>query len=133
VAGEPITDYRDRHGLDLRQRLQLYLGVCRAVQHAHQKGVIHRDLKPRNILIRVVDGQPVATIIDFGIAKATDRRLTDNEFTPQLGVAVGTPAYMSRSRARRAVDIHTLHGDSRVGGLTVESVVTSNDTRHGRE
>ena len=73
VAGEPITDYCDRHGLDLRRRLELFLGVCRGVQHAHQKGVIHRDLKPSNILVRVTDGQPVPNIIDFGIAKAVER------------------------------------------------------------
>lgn len=72
VPGEPITDYCDRHGLDLRRRLQLFIGVCRGVQHAHQKGVIHRDLKPSNILVRVTDGQPVPTIIDFGFAKAVE-------------------------------------------------------------
>ena len=108
VAGEPITNYCDRHGLDLRQRLQLFLGVCRGVQHAHQKGVIHRDLKPSNILVRVTDGQPIPTIIDFGIAKATEHRLTDGEFTTELGVAVGTPAYMSPEQAEASgLDIDT--------------------------
>ena len=108
VPGEAITHYCDRHGLDLRQRLQLYLGVCRGVQHAHQKGVIHRDLKPSNILVRVTDGQPIATIIDFGVAKATDRRLADGEFTTELGVAVGTPAYMSPEQAEASgLDIDT--------------------------
>jgi eukaryotic-like serine/threonine-protein kinase len=108
VAGEPITAYCDRHGLGVRQRLQLFLGVCRGVQHAHQKGVIHRDLKPSNILVRVTDGQPIATIIDFGIAKATEHRLTDSDFTTELGVAVGTPAYMSPEQAEASgLDIDT--------------------------
>jgi serine/threonine protein kinase len=107
VAGEPITAYCDRHGLDVRQRLQLFLGVCRGVQHAHQKGVIHRDLKPSNILVRVTDGQPIPTIIDFGIAKATEQRLTDRTFTTELGVAVGTPAYMSPEQPRPAVSTST--------------------------
>ena len=108
VPGEPITDYCDRHGLDLRHRLQLFIGVCRGVQHAHQKGVIHRDLKPSNILVRVTDGQPVPTIIDFGIAKATEQRLTDAAFTTELGVVVGTPAYMSPEQAEASgLDIDT--------------------------
>ncbi len=108
VAGEPITDYCDRHGLDLRRRLQLFLGVCRGVQHAHQKGVIHRDLKPSNILVRVVDGQPVPTIIDFGIAKAVERTADDAAFTTELGVMVGTPAYMSPEQAAASgLDIDT--------------------------
>ena len=81
-AGEPITDYCDRHGLDLRRRLELFIGVCRGVQHAHQKGVIHRDLKPSNILVRVTDGKPVPTIIDFGIAKAVERRLRTTRPSP---------------------------------------------------
>jgi serine/threonine protein kinase len=89
VAGEPITDYCDRHGLDLRRRLQLFLGVCRGVQHAHQKGVIRRDLKPSNILVRVTDGQLVPTIIDFGIAKAVERKADDAAFTTELGGAGG--------------------------------------------
>src|SRR6476660_8324040 len=99
VPGEAITHYCDRHGLDLRQRLQLYLGVCRGVQHSHQKCVIHRDLKPSNILVRVTDGNPVPTIIDFGIAKAVDHRHADDAFTTELGVMVGTPAYMSPEQA----------------------------------
>jgi serine/threonine protein kinase len=108
VAGEPITDYCDRHGLDLRRRLQLFLGVCRGVQHAHQKGVIHRDLKPSNILVRVTDGQPVPTIIDFGIAKAVERKADDAAFTTELGVMVGTPAYMSPEQAAASgLDIDT--------------------------
>jgi serine/threonine protein kinase len=85
VAGEPITTYCDRHHLDLRHRLQLLLGVCRGVQHAHQKGVIHRDLKPSNILVRVTDGHPIPTIIDFGIAKATEQRLADSASPPSSG------------------------------------------------
>jgi tetratricopeptide (TPR) repeat protein len=108
VAGEPITSYCDRHQLDVRARLELFTGVCRGVQHAHQKGVIHRDLKPSNILVRVTDGKPIPTIIDFGIAKAVERRLSDAEFTTELGVMVGTPAYMSPEQAEATgIDIDT--------------------------
>jgi tetratricopeptide (TPR) repeat protein len=108
VAGEPLTGYCDRHQLDLRHRLELFIAVCKGVQHAHQKGVIHRDLKPSNILVRVTDGQPVPTIIDFGIAKATEQRLTSSEFTTELGVMVGTPAYMSPEQAEASgLDIDT--------------------------
>jgi serine/threonine protein kinase/tetratricopeptide (TPR) repeat protein len=107
VAGEPITDYCDRHGLDIRRRLDLFLGVCRGVQHAHQKGVIHRDLKPSNILVRVTDGHPVPIIIDFGIAKAFEAA-GDRAFTTELGVMVGTPAYMSPEQAEASkLDIDT--------------------------
>ncbi len=108
VAGEPITDYCDRHDLDLRRRLELFIAVCKGVQHAHQKGVIHRDLKPSNILVRVTDGRPVPTIIDFGIARAIERRLGDGGFATELGVAVGTPAYMSPEQAEASgLDIDT--------------------------
>ena len=107
VPGEPITDYCDRHGLDLRHRLELFIGVCKGVQHAHQKGVIHRDLKPSNILVRVTDGVPVPTIIDFGIAKAIESA-GDGAFTTELGVLVGTPAYMSPEQAEASkLDIDT--------------------------
>ncbi len=108
VTGESLTTYCDRHQLDLRQRLELMIAVCKGVQHAHQKGVIHRDLKPSNILVRVTDGQPVPTIIDFGIAKAIEQRLASSEFTTQLGVMVGTPAYMSPEQAEASgLDIDT--------------------------
>jgi non-specific serine/threonine protein kinase/serine/threonine-protein kinase len=95
VQGEPLTQFCDRAGLTIRQRVALFIDVCRAVQHAHQKGIVHRDLKPSNILVSLQDGRPMAKIIDFGIAKAVDRRLTDQTFATGLGQFVGTPAYMS--------------------------------------
>jgi serine/threonine-protein kinase len=77
VKGWPITDYCDQAHLTPRQRLELSLGVCHAVQHAHQKGIIHRDLKPSNVQVTISDGQPLVKVIDFGVAKATGGQLTD--------------------------------------------------------
>ncbi len=77
VKGVPITDYCDANKLSTRERLELFMQVCHAVQHAHQKGVIHRDLKPSNILVTVQDDRPVPKVIDFGVAKATQARLTE--------------------------------------------------------
>src|SRR3954451_3553039 len=77
VRGVPVTDYCDAHRLTARQRLELFVQVCQAVQHAHQKGVIHRDLKPTNVLVTEQDGRPVPKVIDFGIAKALGQQLTE--------------------------------------------------------
>jgi eukaryotic-like serine/threonine-protein kinase len=95
VPGVPITDYCDQNGLSIRQRLELFIQVCQAVSHAHQKGVIHRDLKPSNILVALHDGAPMAKVIDFGVAKATDRQLGEQATLTGADQFVGTPAYMS--------------------------------------
>jgi len=99
VRGIPITQYCDQHRLTVKQRLELFMQVCHAVQHAHQKGIIHRDLKPSNILVPI-DDQPAPKIIDFGIAKAMQARLTDRAVVTWVGQFVGTPAYMSPEQAR---------------------------------
>ena len=91
VRGIPITDYSDRNNLSTRERLELYVQVCRAVQHAHQKGVIHRDLKPSNVLVTLHDGTPLPKIIDFGIAKATSQRLTEKTLFTEFMQFIGTP------------------------------------------
>jgi eukaryotic-like serine/threonine-protein kinase len=98
VDGIPITSYCDRNKLQLRQRLELFIGVCHAVQHAHQKGIIHRDLKPSNVLVATQDGVPAPKVIDFGIAKATNQQLTDRTLT-RFDQLVGTPLYMSPEQA----------------------------------
>src|SRR5262245_7266410 len=85
IDGVPITAFCDAARLSPRQRLELFLGVCNAVQHAHQKGVIHRDLKPSNILVTEYDGQPVPKVIDFGVAKATGPRLTQHNVSTEVG------------------------------------------------
>jgi serine/threonine protein kinase len=95
VRGVPITEYCEQNGVSFRQRLELFIQVCQAVQHAHQKGIIHRDLKPSNILVATQDGMPAPKVIDFGIAKATEQRLTEHTALTSLNQFIGTPAYMS--------------------------------------
>jgi serine/threonine protein kinase/tetratricopeptide (TPR) repeat protein len=108
VKGVPITDYCDEARLTPRERLELFVPVCQAIQHAHQKGIIHRDVKPSNVLVTLVDGRPVPRVIDFGIAKATDQQLTERTLFTQHGAIVGTPEYMSPEQAEAiAQDVDT--------------------------
>jgi tetratricopeptide (TPR) repeat protein/serine/threonine protein kinase len=99
VEGVPLTDFCDQQRLTPRERLGLFTNVCQAVQHAHQKGIIHRDLKPSNVLVARVDGVPVVKVIDFGIAKAIDQRLTDKTLETGIAQVIGTPLYMSPEQA----------------------------------
>ncbi|MCA8959241.1 MAG: tetratricopeptide repeat protein [Planctomycetes bacterium] len=99
IDGSPITEFCDERCLGLRARLELFDLVCRAIQHAHQKGVIHRDIKPSNVLVAERDGEPVPVVIDFGIAKALDRPLTDSTQMTELGQFLGTPEYISPEQA----------------------------------
>ena len=99
VAGVPITTYCDNHRLNTRERLELFIKVCEGVQHAHQKAIIHRDLKPSNILATEVDGHATPKIIDFGIAKALNQRLTAETLFTRIGALVGTPEYVSPEQA----------------------------------
>jgi len=99
VRGESITAWCDRRGLDTRARLGLFLPVCEALQHAHQKGIIHRDIKPSNVLVAGSDGAPVPKVIDFGIAKAVEQRLTERTIFTRHHQLVGTPQYMSPEQA----------------------------------
>jgi serine/threonine protein kinase/tetratricopeptide (TPR) repeat protein len=99
VAGVPITTYCDDHRLNTRERLELFIKVCEGVQHAHQKAIIHRDLKPSNILVTELDGHATPKIIDFGIAKALNQRLTAKTLFTRIGVMVGTPEYVSPEQA----------------------------------
>jgi serine/threonine protein kinase/tetratricopeptide (TPR) repeat protein len=108
VRGERITDYCDKNNVSTRARLDLFVQVCRAIQHAHQKGIIHRDIKPSNILVTIHDGVPMPKVIDFGIAKATEQRLTDKTLFTALEQFIGTPAYMSPEQAEMTgLDIDT--------------------------
>ena len=107
VRGIAITDYCDQARLTVRQRLDVFMQVCRAVQHAHTKGVIHRDLKPSNVLVTSDDGVPVPKIIDFGVAKALEQPLTERTLHTGFAQMVGTPLYMSPEQAEfnlRSVD-----------------------------
>ncbi len=108
VRGLPITEFCDQQRLDVRRRLDLMLDVCSAVHHAHQKGVIHRDLKPSNILVTLHDGKPVAKVIDFGVAKALDQKLTDKTVYTRFFSMIGTPLYMSPEQAEMSgLDVDT--------------------------
>jgi len=108
VRGIPITGYCDHNRLGVSDRLGLFLQVCQAVQHAHQKGVIHRDVKPSNVLVTEQDGKPVVKVIDFGVAKAVGQQLTANTVYTKLMQLVGTPLYMSPEQVEvSAVDVDT--------------------------
>ena len=102
VKGLPITDYCDQHKLTIKERLNLFVQICQAVQHAHQKGIIHRDIKPSNILVSVENDQAIPKIIDFGIAKAIDKLLTEQTLATDDTQLLGTPEYMSPEQADMA-------------------------------
>ena len=99
VNGLPLIRFCDEARLTTKERLELFVPICQAVQHAHQKGIVHRDLKPANILITMIDGKPVPKVIDFGVAKATAGKLTDESMSTQFGAVVGTLEYMSPEQA----------------------------------
>jgi tetratricopeptide (TPR) repeat protein len=107
VRGEPISTYCDGAQFSIAERVELFTQVCRAVQHAHTKGVIHRDIKPSNVLVSTVDGRPMVKVIDFGIAKATDSRLTEKTLFTEFKQFIGTPEYMSPEQAAGSLDLDT--------------------------
>jgi eukaryotic-like serine/threonine-protein kinase len=126
VKGVPITRYCDEQRLSPRQRLELFIPVCQAVQHAHQKGVIHRDLKPNNVLVALYDGKPVPKVIDFGVAKATGQNLTDKTLVTGFGAIVGTLEYMSPEQAEfNQLDIDTRSDVYSLGVLLYELLAGS--------
>src|ERR1041385_644468 len=126
VRGVRITDYCDQNRLPTRARLDLFIKVCRAIQHAHQKGIIHRDIKPSNILVTMHDGVPVPKIIDFGIAKAIQGKLTDLTVYTDLHQFIGTPAYMSPEQAEMSgLDVDTRADIYSLGVLLYELLAGS--------
>jgi eukaryotic-like serine/threonine-protein kinase len=121
VRGIPITDYCDKARLSVRERLDLFVLVCRAVQHAHQKGIIHRDLKPSNVMVTLVDGSAVPKVIDFGVAKATGASLTERTLFTSFAQMIGTPLYMSPEQAELSgVDVDTRSDIYSLGVLLYE-------------
>ena len=121
VKGIPITKFCDERRLTPRERLELFIPVCQAVQHAHQKGIIHRDLKPSNVLVALYDGKPVPKVIDFGVAKATGPRLTEQTLYTEFGAVVGTLEYMSPEQAElNQLDIDTRSDIYSLGVLLYE-------------
>jgi serine/threonine protein kinase/tetratricopeptide (TPR) repeat protein len=107
VQGDPIIEYCDKNNMSIADRLELFVQVCNAVQHAHTKGIIHRDIKPSNVLISTQDGKPHSKVIDFGIAKATEGKLTEKTLFTAHRTMIGTPEYMSPEQAEGSLDIDT--------------------------
>jgi len=121
VQGVSITEYCDQNSFSTKERLALFIQVCHAVQHAHQKGIIHRDIKPSNIMVTHRDGTAVPKIIDFGIAKATNQRLTEKTLFTRYAHIIGTPAYMSPEQAELSeFDIDTRSDIYSLGVLLYE-------------
>jgi serine/threonine protein kinase/predicted Zn-dependent protease len=121
VKGIPITRYCDQQHLSVKERLELFLPVCQAIQHAHQKGIIHRDVKPTNVLVARYDGKPIPKVIDFGVAKATSHRLTEKTMFTKYGQIVGTVEYMSPEQAEfNQLDIDTRSDIYSLGVLLYE-------------
>jgi eukaryotic-like serine/threonine-protein kinase len=133
VHGVPITKYCDDNHLTPRQRLELFIPVCWAIQHAHQKGIIHRDIKPSNVMITLYDGKPVAKVIDFGVAKATEQKLTDRTLFTQYGALVGTLEYMSPEQAEMsALGVDTRSDIYSLGVLLYELLTGNTPLSHKR-
>ena len=124
VKGIPVTEFCDESQLPLDDRLELFIQICRGVQHAHQRGIIHRDIKPSNILVSDQEGVATPKIIDFGVAKATSQQLTEETVFTELGQWIGTPEYMSPEQAGMSgFDIDTRTDVYSLGVLLYELLV----------
>ena len=124
VKGIPITEYCNSHRLNNDERLELLVHVCRGIQHAHQKGIIHRDIKASNVIVTTLEDKPVPKIIDFGVAKAVSQRLTERTVFTEMGQLIGTPEYMSPEQADlTGVDIDTRTDVYSLGVLLYELIV----------
>jgi serine/threonine protein kinase len=124
VDGLLITRHCDRYRLSFRERIELFVPVCHAVQHAHQKGLIHGDLNPSRVLVTVHDGEPRARIIDFGIARAVEPWLNGANVRVQTGRPSSTPAYMSPEQADMTrLDIDTRTDLYSLGVMLYEMLV----------
>ncbi len=121
VRGVAITTYCDENSLSIQERLELFASVCQAIQHAHTKGIIHRDIKPTNVLITQQDTRPVVKVIDFGVAKAIGQQLTEQTLFTNFAQMIGTPLYMSPEQAEQSgVDIDTRSDIYSLGVLLYE-------------
>jgi eukaryotic-like serine/threonine-protein kinase len=133
VHGVPITQYCDDNHLTPRERLELFVPVCQAIQHAHQKGIIHRDIKPSNVMVTLYDGKPVPKVIDFGVAKATEQKLTERTLFTQYGTMVGTLEYMSPEQAEMsALGVDTRSDIFSLGVLLYELLTGTTPLTHKR-
>jgi serine/threonine protein kinase/tetratricopeptide (TPR) repeat protein len=124
-TGDPIAAFCDKNNLSIEERLELFAQVCTAVQHAHSKGIIHRDIKPNNVLVATQDGRPSAKVIDFGIAKATASKLTEKTLFTEHKQLIGTPEYMSPEQAEGSMDIDTRTDVYSLGVLLYELLTGS--------
>ncbi len=121
VKGIPITTFSDDKRLNLAERLELFVSVCRAIQHAHSKGIIHRDIKPSNVLVAMYDDKAVPKVIDFGVAKATGQQLTERTLHTGFGVVIGSLEYMSPEQASfNQLDVDTRSDVYSLGVLLYE-------------
>ncbi len=126
VKGTPITEFADARKLTPKQRLELFVPVCQAIQHAHMKGIIHRDIKPGNVLVALHDETPVPKVIDFGVAKAVGQQLTEKTIYTGFGALVGTPTYMAPEQATfNQLDVDTRADVYALGVLLYELLAGS--------
>jgi serine/threonine protein kinase len=133
VRGMNIVKYCDTAKLPIEKRLSLFIDTCRAFQHAHQKGIIHRDIKPSNVLVTLHDSEPVVKVIDFGVAKALNQRLTNMTVYTRFSFMIGTPSYMSPEQAELSgLDIDTRSDIYSLGVLLYELVTGSHHFKPDR-